>query len=139
MKFKKLKLLVSLSLLLFCNYNYAQNEPYFFVYNTINYFAPADSHFEAVNKTSYEKTEIKIDFTTNKIVLKTFYSDGPVESTYTIKKSSELKNDSVKGNYYTFICLASNYAEAIFEVNKEGKWITRKIKHNGIIHKYYNR
>ena len=139
MKFKKIKLLVSLSILLFCNCNYAQNEPYFFVYNTINYFAPADSHSDAVNKTSYDKTEIKIDFTTNKIILKTYFSDGPVESIYTIKQTSELQSDSVKGNYYTFICLASNYAEAIFEVSKEGKWIIRTIKHNGITHKYYNR
>lgn len=139
MKFKKIIALAVLCFLFLATSNYAQNKPYLFVFNSINYFAPADSFSRSVNKTSYDKTEITIDFDTNKILLKTFYSDGPIELIYTIKKTSELQNDYTIGSYYIFTCLASNYAEAIFEVSKESKWIVRKITHNGIIHKYYNR
>jgi len=139
MKIKKITALVILSFLFFCPYMYAQNQPYLFVYNTVNYFAPADSFSSSVNKTLYDKTEITIDFYANKILLKTYYSDGPVESTYTIKKTSKLQNNYSKGDYYIITCLASNYSETIFEVSKESKWISRKVTHNGITHKYYNR
>jgi hypothetical protein len=124
-------------LFLYCSNTFAQSEPYAFFYNTINYYAPANSFSNSTNKISYDKTKISIDLYKKEIILKTYYSDGPIESVYKIKKTSELKRDS-RGYYYVFNCLASNYAEAIFEVDKEGKWIVRIITHNGIIHKYYN-
>jgi len=139
MKSKKITFITSLLFFIITSYSNAQNEPYVFVFNSINYFAPADRHFSSVNKTTYDKTEITIDFSTNKILLKTYYSDGLVDSTYEIKKVSELQTDYNKGNFYVFTCRASNNAEAIFEVSKEGRFITRKITHNGIIHKYFNR
>lgn len=139
MKSKKNTIIISIIFFIISSYSNAQSEPYIFVFNSINYFAPADSHFNSVNKTTYDKTEITIDLSTNKILLKTYYSDGLIDSTYEIKKISELQTEYSKGNFYIFTCRASNYAEAIFEVSKEAKFITRKITHNGIIHKYFNR
>lgn len=121
------------------NYSYSQKEPYYFVFNTVNYYAPADRHFSYKKETYYEKTEILIDLNTNKIILKFNNSNGLAESIYTIKKTSELKHSQNDGQYYTFTCLASNYAEAIIDVSKEANWLRREITHNGITHKYYNR
>ena len=136
----KIFTLFSISLFsLISNISYSQNEPYYYVFNTVNYFAPADSHSTTINKTSYEQSEVTIDLNTNKIIIKVNYSDGPVESIYTIKKVSELNYSQSDGQFYTFTCLASNYAEVIIDVNKEAKWVRRKITHNGITHKYYNR
>lgn len=138
----KSKLLTLLTISLSCligNLSYSQNEPYYYIYNTVNYFAPADSHSSSKNKTSYEKSEVSIDLNTNKIIIKVNYSDGPVETIYTIKKVSELIYNQSDGQFYTFTCLASNYAEVIIDVSKEAKWVRRKIAHNGITHKFYNR
>ena len=139
MKSKTFTLFSILIFFLISSVSYSQNEPYYYIFNTVNYFAPADSHSSSVNKTSYEKSEVTIDLNTNKIIIKVNYSDGPVESVYTIKKISELNNNYNDGQYYTFTCLASNYAEVIIDVSKEANWVKRKITHNGITHKYYNR
>ena len=119
--------------------SYSQKDPYYFVFNTLNYFAPADSHFSTINETSYEKSEITIQLNTNNIIIKVNYSDGPVESIYNIKKVSELIESQGEGQFYTFTCLASNYAKTVIDVSKEAKWVRLKIMHNGITHKYYNR
>ena len=89
----KSKLLTLLTISLSCligNLSYSQNEPYYYIYNTVNYFAPADKYFSSKNETSYEKTEVIIDFKNNKIIIKVNYSDGIVESIYTINKISEV-------------------------------------------------
>ena len=139
MKSKKITFIISLLFFFISLYCKAQTEPYILVFNSINYFAPADSHFNTVSKTTYDKTEITIDLSRQKILLKTYYSDGLVDSTYEIKKISKLQTDYSKGNFYIFTCQASNYAETIFEVSKESKFIIRKFPHNGITHKYFNR
>jgi hypothetical protein len=73
--------------LLLNSYNcLAQNKPYVFNYNTINYYAPADNFSNSKNKIFYDETEISIDLFKKEIILKTYYSDGPVESIYGLKK-----------------------------------------------------
>lgn len=138
----KSKIFTLFSISLFClisSVSYSQKEPYYYFFNTLNYFAPADRYFSSKNETSYENTEVTIDLNINKIIIKVNYSDGLVESIYTIKKVSELQYNQSDGQFYTFTCLASNYAEAIIDISKEAKWVRRKITHNGITHKYYNR
>ena len=117
----------------------AQNNSYIFNFNSINYFAPADNQFNSINKTTYDETEIIIDFSTNKILLKTYYSDGAVNSTYEIIKISDINNNYKKSDFLVLTCRATNYSEVVFEVNLKNEFITRKIIHNGIIHKYFNR
>jgi hypothetical protein len=78
----------------------AQNNSYIFNFNSINYFAPADNQFNSINKTTYDETEIIIDFSTNKILLKTYYSDGAVNSTYEIIKISDINNNYKKSDFF---------------------------------------
>ena len=130
------------TILLFCLINsasYSQDKAYYYVFNTLNYFAPADKYFSSKNETSYEKTEVIIDFKNNKIIIKVNYSDGIVESIYTINKISELIYSQSDGQFYRFTCFASNNAEAVIDISKDVKWVRRKISHNGITHRFYNR
>mgnify|MGYP004090642483 CR=1 FL=1 len=69
-----------------------------------------------------------------KITIISYFSNEPTESIYKIEKVSKLQNNE----YYRITCLASNYAEVIIDLNTKGRWIKRKISHNGIYHKYYN-
>ena len=78
-------------------------------------------------------------FENNKIIIKVNYSDGIVESIYTINIISELIYSQSDGQFYRFTCFASNNAEAVIDISKDVKWVRRKISHNGITHRFYNR
>lgn len=115
----------------------AQSETIHYQFNMVDYFAPAGTHSSQVSKTSYLKTDLFIDLNNKSIDIEIFYPDGSVNSIYTIKRISELKNVANKGYYYTFTCIASNSSEVIIDVSKEGLWASRVITHNGIKHKFY--
>lgn len=115
---------------LFCQ----ETEPYFFKFNRIDYFAPATSFSPSSSKTFNSNSYITIDLNSEKVTILTYFSDGPTESIYKIIKISELQND----DYYRITCKASNYSEITIDLNQNGKWIKRRIPHNGIYHKYYN-
>lgn len=117
----------------------SQVDPLYLKFNTIDIFAPPGPYLDAIVKTTYEKSEIVLDFELATFSIKTYYTDGPVESTYKVIAVSELQDDNGEGSYFILTCEASNYAEVIIELNKEGNWVRRLITHNGIVHKYYTR
>ena len=108
------------------------NEPHFFKFNRIDYFAPAGPYSPSTSKVFKSNSYITIDLNLKTVTILTYFSDGPTESTYKIEKITE--NDS----FYRITCQANNYAEVIIDLDYSSKWIKRTIPHNGIYHKYYN-
>ena len=129
-------LITLLTTLFFISNLYCQedDESYLFKFNRIEYYAPGSEYLPSVSKTLKNNTYITVDFNQEKVIILTYSSNNPTESIYKIKKINDLQDN----NYYRLTCLASNYAEVIIDIKSDGKWIKRKITHNGIYHKYYN-
>ena len=133
---KKSTILVTVILILVYTTNlYSQEDkPYLYKFNRIDYYAPGSQYLPSTKKTLKNNSYITIDFNLQKITIISYFSNEPTESIYKIEKVSKLQNNE----YYRITCLASNYAEVIIDLNTKGRWIKRKISHNGIYHKYYN-
>ena len=125
---KKLILIVYLfiPLLFYCQENVE------YEFNKINFFAPATQFSNAINKTSFTKSKTTVFFNENTISILVFYPDEIIKSKYNIEKVND------KGDYYSFVCLAENSSTVFIDIQKNGNWIKRTVKHNGIIHKFYN-
>ncbi|RFC54044.1 hypothetical protein DXU93_10925 [Brumimicrobium aurantiacum] len=108
-------------------------EPVSIKFNRVYYFAPESQLSPTISKVRKISTYVNIDFEFNTIKIVTYYSNPPKESTYTIKSI-----DNSNSSLYKFVCRASNYAEVIIEVDLSDLTVTRKVTHNGILHKYYN-
>lgn len=131
--FMKLILFLILCTSSFYTLSQTENEPVNIKFNRVYYFAPADQFSETKSEIIKASSYVTIDFELNSIKILTYFSNPPTESTYTIKSV-----DNSKSNLYKFVCSASNYAEVIIEVDLSNMTVTRKVTHNGILHKYYN-
>lgn len=114
-------------------YSQSVSEPINIKFNRVHYFFPGDEFSVSITNVKKISSYVTIDFELNTVEILTYYSNPPTESTYKIKSI-----DNTKGSLYKFVCIASNYAEVIIEIDLTKMVVTRKVTHNGILHKYYN-
>lgn len=129
----KIILLFIFSITAFFTFSQTGDEPVSLKFNRVYYFAPGNQYSKTISEIDKASSYINIDFELNSIRILTYYSNPPSESIYIIKSV-----DNSISNLYKFVCSASNYAEVIIEVDLSDQTVTRKVIHNGIIHKYYN-
>lgn len=114
-------------------YSQSTEEPLSLKFNRIYYFAPSTEFLPSKSEVKKINSYLTIDFELNTINIVSYYSNPPTESTYTIKSI-----DNSNSNLYKFVCSASNYAEVIIELDISNNKVTRKVTHNGILHRFYN-
>lgn len=98
----------------------------------MSFFAPASQYTKNANQTLRVYSIVEINQIDNVITISVFYDDETIKSKYKIEKITD------KGDYYSLQCLAENYSTSIIDIQKSGIWVKRTIKHNGIIHKFFN-
>lgn len=120
-------------LFIFLQQNISAQEVYEYPFSKLEYFAPATQSSPQINDIKQQTSLIKLNIDLLTIEISSLFPNNELITNKYKIKSFLKKNDSI-----IYICIASNYSEVIIEFETKQIWVSRKITHNNIYHKYYN-